>query len=1278
MICTIWLLAVPSLVISTNELITRCMENKQILRIESAFRVGSGAKIHAPSPFARPSMLPSLMALPSEGHMPKTLCSRGQPRTAEDPQPSLDAGTGIPDTIVAGLAMVASLRGPKDRLGRHKCRAYGQFPFFWLVLQLVSTTTAQANHKGINYDAPNTTETPLRYSPLRTLQHVALPDGIPVGGAQAEAFVPKQNVSNTIQLIVAWMPTMAALTILGLMQQARGARLARVPDPPAWNPDANSAMPFRTWTQRLMVWGILAVDLDPSQQCAAIVERLGGSARELADALSWQELTQGGQVGGQQLDPVTFLLTQLAAHYAPFGEEQRVSGMTELMSFHRAPNERTDALVARFRTLRWRAAQGGAGMLMNWEGYSWLLLRACGVNPTQLLQLLQPFQGRFPNTQQEFEDIQLSLRRMARILEGQTGNLASSLRQAPRNFGGWEEPGGLAFPAMQTPVQAGNLGDPWWQHTGGADPWAGAANAPSQPAPDTNWQSSSSAGIPGGGSSYPASSNQQWPYQGSSGTETDTSSDYDPGDQPTDPAIAALPPAQQDQHYWQAYKTAKKSFRAHFRKPTRNVRRFVRRKGKGKGKGKSRFQFLAEFNDEQREAFFGEGKGKGKGKGKSSAKGKGRRGNPTGRDGQVMKCDVPLPSGGLCNSDTHLRADHHRFMNTSGYTGFQSAAYQQPTAAGGPLDDILSGLLQQPPTVGYYASPNQDAVATPRRTTAEQTSLVALDMPLGGRLAGMPISSEQGIWGEVPPIVNDTRFNPQISWHQSNMNWQAPVIEPAPAENGQGSNYTELGIQLQQRQTLVQQVETHYQSNTVEVATSRISVQQLHTEFPGIGAMAMHQQNRIRNVLHDAQPDERQRQPAAWMTQFNQGGDRIPISSLQAVGESTMDTIIQESREVRNVAATLSADTRALRMQEASRQLATMVTNNPAIRLQPPAPPEFDPDSPIYETQDEELCVICQMTIDGLGYNESISLLRCNHYYHTTCIDTWHATQLGMSNADAWCPCCRGPIEVEHTFGDSVMFRMHQIEQEADEDDEPDDEFGTPSDTSQVSGFAAPVWEHSEICNSWKATGLTHLLYHAHTQIAGKLSMIVDPGAWISMFGKTIARALAQTGVAAGYKPEQNKLDNQIGIAGVGNGANLIKYNFDGPIAIPSEDGTSRLFNLSAGIVEEPGEELPGLLGMDVLRSRRAIMDIGNKRLIFPGDGEIEIILPPGSFVTPLLEAPSGHMVMVIDAYKHLEQREGGVHEPIQPLKLPSKQVGSSSTRIHIAAAGTPGGAVEA
>ena len=40
--------------------------------------------------------------------------------------------------------------------------------------------------------------------------------------------------------------------------------------------------------------------------------------------------------------------------------------------------------------LRFRANQNG-GAAMSWEGYSWLLLRACGVNSSQLMTLLQPF-----------------------------------------------------------------------------------------------------------------------------------------------------------------------------------------------------------------------------------------------------------------------------------------------------------------------------------------------------------------------------------------------------------------------------------------------------------------------------------------------------------------------------------------------------------------------------------------------------------------------------------------------------------------------------------------------------------------------------------------------------------------------------------------------------------------------------------------------------------------------------------------------------------------------
>ena len=158
--------------------------------------------------------------------------------------------------------------------------------------------------------------------------------------------------------------------------------------------------------------------------------------------------------------------------------------------------------------------------------------------------------------------------------------------------------------------------------------------------------------------------------------------------------------------------------------------------------------------------FFG-GKGKSKGKGNSSAKGKGRRRNPNGRDGEVMLCDVPLPSGQPCNSDAHLRADHHRFLNTSGYTGsyHQTALYQQPSADGGPIDDIFSCLLLQQAMVGC-ASLAVETV-TPLQTAAEQGNLIS--RPMGTLLPGVPTTSQQGLWGEVPALSRDTRFDPQTS-----------------------------------------------------------------------------------------------------------------------------------------------------------------------------------------------------------------------------------------------------------------------------------------------------------------------------------------------------------------------------------------------------------------------------------------------------------------------------------------------------------------------------------
>ena len=54
---------------------------------------------------------------------------------------------------------------------------------------------------------------------------------------------------------------------------------------------------------------------DLNQQCAIIAGQLQGFAREV--------------IRGQQLDPIASRLTSLTTHQAPWGREQRVSGMVE-------------------------------------------------------------------------------------------------------------------------------------------------------------------------------------------------------------------------------------------------------------------------------------------------------------------------------------------------------------------------------------------------------------------------------------------------------------------------------------------------------------------------------------------------------------------------------------------------------------------------------------------------------------------------------------------------------------------------------------------------------------------------------------------------------------------------------------------------------------------------------------------------------------------------------------------------------------------------------------
>ena len=145
--------------------------------------------------------------------------------------------------------------------------------------------------------------------------------------------------------------------------------------PPSWSPENDRQYSFRAYMTDISLW-IMLTDLQPHQQCAAIIMRLGGSAREMAIMITPQEMMQGGILNGVAVDAVTYLLGSLHARFSALEEESRLTAMTEMLAFARRHGEGINELLARYDVVRQRAALEGQ-FVMSTEGCALQLLRAC-------------------------------------------------------------------------------------------------------------------------------------------------------------------------------------------------------------------------------------------------------------------------------------------------------------------------------------------------------------------------------------------------------------------------------------------------------------------------------------------------------------------------------------------------------------------------------------------------------------------------------------------------------------------------------------------------------------------------------------------------------------------------------------------------------------------------------------------------------------------------------------------------------------------------------------
>ena len=997
----------------------------------------------------------------------------------------------------------------------------------------------------------------------------------------------------------------ASLAVLCCMQPALGGQgNVSGRGPPAWSPEMETRYPFRNWSRDIMVWSILNSDLDARRKCAAVILQLRGGAEELVRALPPQAIIAGGHINGVQVDPMTFLMHSLSERYSQLGEETRLAALTDLMNFHRQGQERIDALITRFDTIRQRANQEGQ-LAMSMQGLAWILLRACAVNDTQLMTLLQPFGGLFPADAAQYQQLCTLLRRMGHIIERSPGNIASQLR------GGSSQT--QSFFAGQ-----GQQHDPWHVQPA-SDPWSSAFASPTSAMYPAFGTAPAHAQIQATGAYAYAS----FDADSENGTDTDTISSLGDGDLDLP---ASIPPtatqAEIAQHLFWAYEAAKSRWRRFTGKPVRAVRRFIRRKGKGKGgergsKGKGKGKvFLAETSDaELEEIFIGRGKGKGGLKGvRSSGKGKGRVGNPIGPDGTQMECNG-------CGSRDHFIRDCDHSGARKGGNGKGATSFYA-TGAGKGASAYVSTV--QPP-------PLEDEGPLAGLAIPTQVQTVLMVHEVGGAAP-----SNQPPAAPAPPQLEQPPMHIPA--------WNVPVeAGSVPGPSAESMAGSAPGQQTQPALDLGQQFSAYHHFPQVAMAPMPPPV-----DLPVWATM---------ESFGFAQPEGRvQPAPLAANPLFPGAVGLNGTSSLDRAQSTQIDqhwhteATLEQWYEsgiapLPNVAAVSRLDGQHHSFID---QFFQVQTHNTIMRDRGLAKgkgrgkghwgdPAFQSPEEVTFDGDDRVCAIC---LEELEQGDRCIRLVCRHVFHVHC---WNDLLISTAEATERCPSCRGSARIIARFR---FIAPPVVAYQPPANTAPTVHPMTPSDSRAQSSDSFQSVLPWQPAPGAQPEGY----YHASTRLpGGVLSILVDIGAWTNLSGKNVARSIAEAAIAAGYKPTQWKMPIPLQIMGVGDGTQDCNWETKLPICIEDENGTdASLHHFETPTVEGSGADLPALLGLKSIRAKQGVVETGEgqERLTFPGPGGYEIKWSPGTKHFPLTCAPSGHLVIPLGDFSKIKEQQGGLPQP--------------------------------
>ena len=301
----------------------------------------------------------------------------------------------------------------------------------------------------------------------------------------------------------------------------------------------------------------------------------------------------------------------------------------------------------------------------------------------------------------------------------------------------------------------------------------------------------------------------------------------------------------------------------------------------------------------------------------------------------------------------------------------------------------------------------------------------------------------------------------------------------------------------------------------------------------------------------------------------------------------------------------------------------------------------------------DTFCSLCQ---EAFQEGEQLVRIICRHIFHLEC---WHEWIFRSELLNPECPNCRG--------SGRVIARFPYVEDHSDS-------YTSAVDSSDTAHHVLPWWPFDQ--------EQPRPFYHAATQLPdGRLSIIVDVGAWTNLVGKETARKIAASAKQAGLYSSQKKLPKPLTVQGVGEGSQACGWLATLPIAVstvasdnpgdPDSESVQR-HDYEAPVLEgEHGQHCPGLLGLRSLQAKGAVLqlDVGKKLLTFPGPSGYKIEWGPGATHIKMESAPSGHYVIPVDSYGKLPAKSPGLAPKSCVLTVSQPPCTGSSDTLHDATA---------